>query len=58
MERMKKIKDMDMDKLSEMIARNPHLQERIMHMENRGDIRSPVEEAKRITVEQMRQLQK
>lgn len=56
MERLKKVKDMDMSKLQEMIARNPHLQERIV--ESRGDYRNQVEEARRITVEQMRQLQK
>ena len=56
MERMKKVKDLDLNKLAEMLARNPHLQERMM--ESRPDVRNPVEEAKRITVEQMRQLQK
>lgn len=56
MERLKKVKDMDMGKLAEMIAKNPHLQERIA--ESRGDFRSQAEEARRITVEQMRQLQK
>lgn len=56
MEKMKKIKDLDMDKLKEMIAKNPHLQERML--ESRGAFRNQAEEAKRITVEQMRQLQK
>lgn len=56
LERLKKVKDVDMVKLREMIAKNPHLQERLM--QGNGDVRNQVDEAKRITVEKMRQLQK
>ena len=56
MEKMRKIKDVDVDKLKEMIAKNPHLQQRMV--ESRGAFRNQAEEARRITVEQMRQLQK
>ena len=55
-ERLSKIKDLDMDKLKEMMAKNPHLQERL----NGGHaaVRSQMDEARRVEIEQMRQLQR
>lgn len=58
LEKLSKVRDMDMGKLRELIARNPHLQERIIQSNERGDVRNQMDEAKRMTVEEMRQLQK
>lgn len=55
-ERLKKVKDVDVQKLTEMIAKHPHMQERMV--QSRGDVRNQIQEAQRVTVEQMRQLQK
>ena len=54
MERLSKIKDFDLDKLKDMMAKNPHLQERL----NGAAVRSQMEEARRMDIEQMRELQK
>ena len=53
-DRLSKVKGMDLAKLREMIARNPHLQERMVQSQGRNQI----DEAKRMTVDRMRQLQK
>ena len=58
LEKLNKVKGMDMNKLRELIAKNPHLQERLMQSNTHGDIRNQMDEAKRMTVEEMRQLQK
>lgn len=50
------MKDVDVQKLTEMIAKHPHMQERMV--QSRGDVRNQIQEAQRVTVEQMRQLQK
>lgn len=50
------MKDVDLVKLREMMAKNPHLQERLM--QGKDNVRNQVDEAKRMTVEKMRQLQK
>ena len=55
LERLQRVKGMDFDKLREVLANNPHLQERFTQGR---DVRNQVDEARRITVEQMRQLQK
>lgn len=55
-ERLSKVKDVDREKLRELIAKNPHMQERFI--QSRENVRNQVDEAKRLTVEQMRQLQK
>ena len=57
MDRLSKVKGLDMAKLQEMIANHPHLRDRLLNSNSQG-MRNQVDEAKRITVEQMRQLQK
>lgn len=58
MERLNKVKGLDMAKLQEMIANHPHLRDRLLDAQSQGGMRNQADEAKRITVEQMRQLQK
>ncbi len=58
MDRLNKVKGLDMVKLQQMIVNHPHLRERLMNAKAQGGMRNRVDEAKRITVEQMRQLQK
>lgn len=57
-ERLNKVKGLDMAKLQEMIVNHPHLRDRLLKTNAEGGMRNQVDEAKRITVEQMRQLQK
>ena len=56
MERLKGIKGMDMEKLKEMVATNPHLRERLSGVH--AEMRSRMEEERRMDIEKMRQLQR
>ena len=61
LERMNKVKGMDMAKLHDLIVNHPHIRERLLNSGNpslHNRVRNQMEEAKRMTVEQMRQLQK
>ncbi len=56
MERLSKIKDTDLSKLKEALARNPHLQERLS-LPGQG-VRNQYDEARRMNIDQMRELQR
>ena len=61
MDKLRKIKDFDMDKLKDLLAKNPHLQERLSWRGAGGKneaVRSKLDEERRLSIEQMRQLQR
>ena len=68
LDRLKKIKDIDLEKLKDLMARNPHLEERLRGGGGGGEaggekrdheaIRSQLEEARRLGIEKMRDLQR